>query len=209
MAGPVTKPRLMQGATVAIRAERPRAMQSSAMQSSAPAPKGSPRRLKIGLSAIDRAVVTSGVLAAIASASFATYMVAIPHRPMFNGVEHLMIFAQPNRGSTQPLIARVPKPADDQGIDFTATGTIPNEGKAPAPPDYTLPAINPAERILSEFTLRGVNGSSAMVEDADGVYRVEIGSVLPGGGGRVLAIEWRQGRFVVLTTRGIIREAQP
>lgn len=203
MAGPVTKPRLMQGATVAVRAQRPQAVQPSV-----PASKGSARRLKIGLSAIDRAVVTAGVMAAIASASFATYMVAIPHRPMFNGVEHLMIFAQPNRGSMQPLIARVPKPADDQGIDFTATGTIPNEGKAPASPDYTLPAIHSAERVLSEFTLRGVNGNSAMVENADGVYRVEIGSLLPGGG-RVVAIEWRQGRFVVLTTRGVIREARP
>lgn len=204
MAGPVTKPRLMQGATVAVRAGRPRAMQPSV-----PAPKGSARRLKIGLSAIDRAVVTAGVMAAVASASFATYMVATPnHNPVFNGVEHLMIFAQPNRGSMQQLIARVPKPADDQGIDFTATGTIPNEGKAPPSPDYTLPAIHSAERVLSEFTLRGVSGNSAMVEDADGVYRVEIGSALPGGA-RVIAIEWRQGRFVVLTTRGVIREAQP
>src|SRR5690348_4857488 len=111
MAGPVTKPRLMQGVTVAVRAERPRAMQPSV-----PASKRSARQIKIGLSAIDRAVVAAAVMAAIASASFATYMIAIPHRAMFNGVEHLMIFAQPNGGSRQPLIARVPKPADAQGI---------------------------------------------------------------------------------------------
>jgi hypothetical protein len=119
-----------------------------------------------------------------------------------------MIFAQPKRGLAQPLIARVGGPADDQGIDFGTTGTIPDNGKVAGPPSYTLPAVHPEEEIISDFTLRGVSGDVAMVEDADGIYRVKIGSELPGGG-RVLAIEWREGRFVVLTTRGIIREAQP
>lgn len=102
----------------------------------------------------------------------------------------------------------MPDPVDDQGIDFSTTGTIPNEGKVADPPSYVLPAVRPAEEIVSDFTLRGVSGNVAMVENAEGIYRVEIGSVLPSGG-RVLAIEWRQGRFVVITTRGIIREAPP
>lgn len=206
MARLVTKPRLMREATVAARAQG-----AGAKRASVPPPQrpGARRKAKSRFSAIDGAVVTAGVLAAIASASFAIYMAAARDRPpVFNGIDHLMIFAQPNRGVAQPLLARVSKAPDDQGIDFTATGTIPNEGKTAAPPDHTLPAIHSAERVLPEFTLRGVSGNVAVVEDANDIYRVEIGSPLPGGG-RVLAIEWRQGRFVVVTTRGVIREAQP
>lgn len=206
MARLVTKPRRMREAAVAVRAQRAGAKRASAPPQQRPDAR---RRAKSRFSAIDGAVVAAGVLAAIASASFAIYMVAAPDRhPIFNGIDHLMIFAQPNRGLAQPLIARVSKSADDQGIDFTATGTIPNEGKTAAPPDHTLPAIHSAERVLPEFTLRGVSGNVAVVEDANDIYRVEVGSPLPNGG-RVLAIEWRQGRFVVVTTRGVIREAQP
>jgi hypothetical protein len=161
-------------------------------------------------SAVDRAVITAGILMAVASASFATYMVASDRsRPQFTGVEHLMIFAQPNRGLSQPLIARVPAAPDDQGIDYTATGAIPGESKSLAPPNYTLPAINGREeQTVKEFTLRGVSGKDALVDGPGGLYRLEAGSVLPGGG-RVLAIEWRQGTFVVVTTRGLIRGVRP
>ncbi|MGB8279262.1 MAG: hypothetical protein WCF20_15200 [Methylovirgula sp.] len=155
-------------------------------------------------------MITAGVLTAVASASFATYMVTTDHpHPMFGGVEHLMIFAQPSRSSSLPLIARGPATADDQGVDFAATGAIPEESKPPAPPPYTLPAVNShQEEIVKDFTLRGVSGNVAVVEGADGIYRVEPGSMLPGGS-RVLSIEWRQGKFVVVTTQGIIREALP
>ncbi|HEY5226564.1 MAG TPA: hypothetical protein VIJ06_07220 [Methylovirgula sp.] len=206
MAGPLTRPRLMQEAAASLRAQRPGATRSGVPVR----PRSRARsQLKTGLSTIDRAVVMLGILAAVASASFATYMVAVPdRRPVFGGVEHLMIFAQPKRGSEQPLIARAAPQTNDQGIDFGTTGTIPEDAKVAAQPSYTLPAVHPAEEIVSDFTLRGVSGDVAMVENADGIYRVEIGSVLPRGG-RVLAIEWRQGRFVVVTTRGIIREVQP
>ncbi len=128
---------------------------------------------------------------------------------MFGGVEHLMIFAQPSHGTSQPIIARVPGAPDNQSVDFSATGAIPEDSKPPAPPTYTLPSINaPKEQIVKDFTLRGVSGNVAVVEGADGIYRVELGSTLPGGS-RVLSIEWRQGKFVVVTTQGIIREALP
>ena len=148
---------------------------------------------------------------AVASASFATYMVTTDHsHPQFNGVDHLMIFAQQGRSPTEPLIARVPgAPDNNQGIDYTPTGAIPGGSDAPPTPLYKLPSVNaPEEVIIKDFTLRGVSGNVAMVEGPDGLYRLETGSTLPGGG-EVLAIEWRKGTFVVVTTRGIIEEAQP
>ncbi len=160
----------------------------------------------------DRAVISAGVMMAVASATFATYMVSTDHsHPQFNGVDHLMIFAQEGRSSTEPLIARVPgaPDSDDQGIDYTPTGAIPGGSDAPPAPLYKLPSVNaPEEVILKDFTLRGVSGNVAMVDGPDGLYRLETGSALPGGG-EVLAIEWRRGTFVVVTTRGIIEEAQP
>ena len=229
------------------------------------------------LSNVDLAIVTAGVFTAVASASFATYMVSTNHpHPVFNGIEHLMLFARPNHGLPLPVIARVPQTSDDQGIDFTATGTIPGSPGLPATPAYTLPAVNdsdgphpgskesehrmlsaqpnrgsplpviarapqtsddqgidftatgtipgsagplatpayapPALRerdgpIIKGFTLRGVSGNVAMVEGADAIYRIEPGATLPGAG-RVLAIQWRKGKFVVVTTLGIIAEEQ-
>jgi hypothetical protein len=159
----------------------------------------------------DRAVISVGIMMAVASASFATFMVVSDHsHPRFNGADHLMIFAQPGHGLDQPLVARVPGAPDDndQGIDYTATGAIPGSDE-PQDPRYVLPSINaPKEIILKDFTLRGVSGNVAIVDGPDGLYRLETGTALPGGG-RVLSIEWRQGTFVVVTTRGVIEEAQP
>ncbi len=65
----------------------------------------------------------------------------------------------------------------------------------PPQPLYTLPSINaPKEEVVKDFTLRGVSGNVAMVEGPDGLYRLETGETLPGGG-RVVAIEWRQGHI--------------
>jgi hypothetical protein len=160
----------------------------------------------------DRFVILTGIAMAVSSASFATYMVTTDHsHPVFNGAEHLMLFAQPSRGSQHPLIARVPGgPAilQDQGIDYTSTGSIPGHTNAPTVPRYKIPSVDaPQGAILSDFILRGVAGNVAMIETPNGMYRLEVGSELPGGG-KILSIEWLGGRFVVVTTRGIIRESQ-
>jgi hypothetical protein len=160
----------------------------------------------------DNFVVLTGIAMAVSSASFATYMMTTDHsHPVFNGAEHLMLFAQPSRGSQYPLIARVPGgPAvqQDQGIDYTSTGSIPGHADAPTAPHYKIPSVDaPQGAILSDYKLRGVAGNVAMIETPDGMYRLEVGAELPGGG-KILSIEWISGRFVVVTTRGIIRESQ-
>jgi hypothetical protein len=213
MAGPLTRSESLRKSTVmqeTIASFRAQGLGATRVDGSARLPSSNRSQRKHGFSAVDRAVVAVGILTAVASASFATYMATTDHQhPVFGGVEHLMIFARPNRGPNRPLIARIPAPGDDQGIDFRATGTIPGEAKEAVAPNYTLPGTGSrVEEILAEFTLQGVSGNVAMIENANGIYRVETGSALPGGG-RVLGVEWRQGRFVVVTTRGIIREAQP
>ncbi|HEY1736768.1 MAG TPA: hypothetical protein VGG12_08980 [Methylovirgula sp.] len=162
----------------------------------------------------DRAIVTAGIMMAVSSASFATYMVSSDRsHPQFNGADHLMIFAQQGQSATEPIIARVPGAPDtgddDQGIDYAPTGAIPGSSDNPPGPLYKLPSVNaPEEIVLKDFILRGVSGNVAMVDGPNGLIRLETGSNLPGGG-QVLSIEWRKGTFVVTTTRGIIEEAQP
>lgn len=173
-----------------------------------------PKTPQPALSTVDRAVIAAGIAMAVASASFAIFMVATDHpHPDFNGVENLMLFARPSHGVDDPVMARVgggrSGGEDAGGIDYTTTGSIPNADKSPAGPNYRLPAINPVpEETVEGLTLRGVSGNVAVVEGPEGVYRLEVGSLVPGGG-RVMGIEWRQGTFVVVTTRGLIREVQP
>jgi hypothetical protein len=207
MAGPQTTSNLRQNRLSAGRSLRSASKQQKLSTKGAQQPGRSKLRL---FSAADRLVVAAGVLTAVASASFATYMASTDHpHPMFGGIEHLMIFAQPSSGNPHALIARVPKATDDQGIDFTATGSIPGKPKDDPRPIYTLPALNArVEPVIKGFALRGVSGNVAMVEGVNGIYRVEPGSILPGAG-RVLSIQWRKGKFVVVTTEGIIGEQEP
>ncbi len=84
------------------------------------------------MSVIDKALVSTGVLTAVVSASFATYMVSTDHpHPMFGGIEHLMIFAQPSRGYPRATIAEAPAvPIGQPGLINTVTGTIPQKPAA-------------------------------------------------------------------------------
>lgn len=208
MARPRTRSSLLQkGSPPSAQALRLNALRQAPQAQ--PSPQIRPASVHL-VSAVDRAVITAGIVTAVASAAFAAYMVVTDHpHPMFGGLDHLRIFVQPSHGYSSPIIARVPAAPDDEGIDFAITGTIPEKSDPGAPPTYTLPAVNGRDGpTINGFTLRGVNGNVAMVEAGDAIYRVEPGSILPGGG-RVLSIEWRQGRFVVVTTRGIIREEQP
>ncbi len=159
------------------------------------------RRLQARLgqtSLADGALAGTGTAAAIACAGFAIYMSAHP-RPTFNGLEHLMIFAQPNYRD-DPTIAAADASADRGAIDYSATGTIqPDAGQADA-----LAQARFKEPILTAYVLHYVHdGEALIVGKDDAVYRVVLGSIVPGGG-RVLAIEERHGQWVVVTTKGLI-----
>jgi hypothetical protein len=157
---------------------------------------------KASASVIDKALVSTGVLTAVISASFATYMVSSDHpHPMFGGVEHLMIFAQPSRDYPGAAIARATSPIGQPGIDYTVTGTIPAKPSASS----ETPLSGLPEPILSTYVLHEVRDGVAIVAGGDDVYRIERGSILPGVG-RVLAIEQRGGKWVVVTSQGLITD---
>ena len=145
---------------------------------------------------VDRALGGTGCVAAVVSAGFAIYMAAHP-RPMFNGVEHLMLFAQPNYRD-EPVVASANPPADRKGIDYSATGSI------RAPGADMAPLMSPAEPIVRAYSLHYVHQGEALIVGKDeAVYRVVLGSEVPGVG-RVLAIEERHGQWVVVTPKGVI-----
>lgn len=135
-----------------------------------------------------------GCAAALTCAGFAAYMSANP-RPSFNGVEHLMIFAQPNY-QQNPHFAAAQAAADRKGIDYSTTGTIrPANGSRPADRN---------EPIVTSYRLHYVhNGEALIIGRDDAVYQVSLGSLVPGIG-RVVSIENRRGQWVVVTPRGLI-----
>lgn len=77
------------------------------------------------------------------------------------------------------------------------TGSIPTPAPAPGKPEANrLPTVQ-------GWNLRDVNNGSALVEGRDGLYEVYAGDPLPGLG-RVDAIRRQDGRWVVVTSRGLI-----
>ena len=138
------------------------------------ASRGAPiwRRLQGRLgqtSSLDGALAGTGTAAAIACAGFAIYMSTHP-RPAFNGLEHLMIFAQPNYRD-DPAVAAANAPADRGAIDYSATGTIrPDAGQAEAPAqahfrEPILTAYVPITRMTAKLSIVGKD---------DAVYRVVL-----------------------------------
>jgi hypothetical protein len=136
-----------------------------------------------------------GGATAVVCASFAIYMSAHP-RPAFNGLEHLMIFAQPNYQEPAPMAETMPA-ADRKGIDYIATGTI-HAASAPQP------SINFDTPVVGDYRLHYVRDGEALIVGKDeAVYRVVLGTMVPGVG-RVIAIERRGDQWVVVTPRGLI-----
>ncbi len=149
---------------------------------------------RFGLNSIADGVLGGvGACAAVICASFAIYMSAHP-QPTFNGLDHLMIFAQPSYQEPTPVAEAAP--ADRNGIDYTTTGTI----RAANPP----PAIDPVVPVLSDYRLHYIRDGEALVVGKDeSVYRVGLGTMVPGVG-RVISIERRGDQWVVVTPRGLI-----
>ncbi|HLH10394.1 MAG TPA: hypothetical protein VKV77_00785 [Methylovirgula sp.] len=161
-------------------------MRSAAQGFARPRPRGIPF--------VDKVIVSGGICAAVVSASFATYMVSTDHpHPMFGGIEHLMIFAEPNNYGRRPA-------SEQADIDYTATGAI------PAKP--SVQASDLPEPIIGTYVLREAQDGAAIVVAGDDVYRIRRGSLLPGVG-EVLAIEKRRDKWVVVTPRGLITDGSP
>ena len=155
----------------------------------------------------DSGIKVVGVMAAVCSACFATYMINTDHsHPSFPGGEHLMIFAQPlhTRGSDAPFVASLPKPAaptqpmaaSTPDIDYTPVGSI-GEGKQTS-----------GSQMIKGFTIRGVHNGVATLDGPDGPVDAAPGAVIKRAG-RVVAIEMREGRWTVVTSDGTISGRVP
>jgi hypothetical protein len=134
-----------------------------------------------------------GAFAAVICASFGIYMSAHP-QPSFNGLDHLMIFAQPNYREPAPVDAAAI--ASRKGIDYITTGTI--------RPSTEAPSVDADVPIVSDYSLHFVRDGEALIVGKDeSVYRVSLGTIVPGVG-RVISIDRRGDQWVVVTPRGLI-----
>jgi hypothetical protein len=100
--------------------------------------------------------------------------------------------AQPAPTPT-PAPAPAPAPAD-------VTGSV----KPTAPP---VPEAKPKPPIIEDYVVRRVFDGVALVEGRRGIIEVEPGSTLPGAG-RVEEIRRQDGRWVVVTSKGLITSAR-
>jgi hypothetical protein len=97
--------------------------------------------------------------------------------------------------------AAAPAPAKD------VTGTIPQQAAAAAPP-ASAPVAPPKPEVarlptVEGWVLRDVANGSALIESRRGMYEVYAGDPIPGLG-RVDAIRKQDGRWVVVTSKGLI-----
>ena len=91
-------------------------------------------------------------------------------------------------------------------LDPLTTGSIPTLGEAARGGRGEADPKGAAEaRILTSYTLVDVSNGTARVESVDGLRQVRPGSVLPGAG-RVISIERSEGEWIVVTTKGVIRD---
>ena len=166
---------------------------------------------------VDHGLVAAGVAAAVGSASFAGFMIARDNsHPLFGGIEHLMIFAQPigAAGSHRRLLLEEAsaRPDDD------ATGSIASPSPQRAAAERATPARSagaddndqpePPGRPAKGYVLRFTRKGAIVVEGPKGSFAAVPGVVLPDRG-RILSIENRNGRWVVLTENGVVTEPAP
>ena len=90
-------------------------------------------------------------------------------------------------------------------LDMFPTGTVPAPEAKPSAPDdkdQPFPGDTPKK---PDFNLVEVANGRAMIEDADGLWVVQVGSPLPNDS-RVAAIEKRDGKWVLVTSaRDVVR----
>jgi hypothetical protein len=153
----------------------------------------------------DHGLVAAGIAAAVGSASFAGFMLARDNsHPMFGGIEHLMIFAQPIHGHRPPLLERLER----RSVDYRATGSIeprPLSNAAGGESPRSDEKADSARGALAGYVLRFGQRGDVVVEGPKGSFAAIPGVSLPKAG-RILSIQNRNGRWVVVTENGMITE---
>jgi hypothetical protein len=83
------------------------------------------------------------------------------------------------------------------------TGSIAKKQQQPVPMVLGEPPANLKPPIVQDFVLRRVYDGAALIEGRDGIIEVETGSIAPGLG-RIEGIKRQDGRWVVVTARGLV-----
>ena len=101
--------------------------------------------------------------------------------------------------ATVPAASPVAAPRTASAPPVEITGSVP-----PAPGSAPVPNKDLARLpVMPGWILHSVQGGAAIVQSRMGLMEVEVGDPLPGGG-RVEAIRRDNGRWVVVTSRGLI-----
>ena len=120
--------------------------------------------------------------------------------------------ASAQNGKIAETLERIEKSQAEQRKTATAappsttdvTGSIAAQKQAATPMVLGTPPTTLKPPAVPGFVLRRVFDGAALIEGRDGVIEVEPGMVAPGLG-RVEAIKREDGRWVVITARGIVR----
>jgi len=166
-------------------------------------------RANISKSTLDFGLGAAGAGAAVASVIFAGVMMTgdLSH-PSFGGSEYLLLFTRPLQHAG--VEGRQPAVHDhDHGIDFTSTGSIGTVAREKT--SDSLNSSNVEFRAASQvalsprkdYVLTHVSGGVAAIKGPTGVFVAETGSLLPNGD-LVVSIDRRAGRWVVVTSGGLI-----
>lgn len=161
---------------------------------------------------MDRTLTAAGLLLAIASAVFPWYIFLNPEK------FRMIVSSQKNMTRELPdwparpvvtvspaaIPSRSPGPKEILPFDQITTastlstssiGRIENDA---AMLDQPLPSKSP-------YRLLHVANGRALVEDSSGLYMVQVGSVLPDES-RLAAIEQRDGKWVIVTSKGVVSQ---
>jgi hypothetical protein len=155
----------------------------------------------------DHALVAAGVMAAVSSATFAGFMITHEVPPIFGGAEHLMLFARPLKAPSQ-----IHSDGADRQIDYQSTGTIERTGSGAgaagadaALSDGEISRVSKSGARAKGYFLNAGSDGISSIDGPGGSYAAEIGTVLPEAG-RIVLIERRGGKWIAVTSQGVIIE---
>ncbi len=157
---------------------------------------------------IDKALGATGVVLAALATFFPWY--AFLHQDKFSipslwQGEARDVPGRDGHGGTPSPVAMMDRDAATQAaIDQLTTATVPNASEAKKPGvqedlEQPFPSAN-------SFKLMHVANGRALIEDGSGMYIVRIGSTLPDNS-RLATLEQRDGRWVMITSKGDVYQA--
>jgi hypothetical protein len=120
----------------------------------------------------------------------------------FNDAVDKMGTAPPDTAAAEPAAAPAPPPKKEREVTGSVTTRAVTASITPAPAAVPKPQIARLP-TLEGWVLRDVRRGGALIEGRAGLYEVYAGDPVPGLG-RVDAIRKQDGRWVVVTTKGLV-----